>query len=72
VPVFAIVDTNCDPEEVDYIIPANDDAIKSVQVITKAIGDAVLEGRERSQQLQAEQSAEAEGKAKVAEEKAAH
>ncbi|TAK51706.1 MAG: 30S ribosomal protein S2, partial [Bacteroidetes bacterium] len=48
IPVFAIVDTNCDPTTVDYIIPANDDAIKSIQVITKAITDAVLEGSERS------------------------
>ena len=73
VPVFAIVDTNCDPEEVDYVIPANDDAIKSIQVITKAIGDAILIGRERAQQVQAEQAAEAENKGKEStEEKVAH
>jgi small subunit ribosomal protein S2 len=73
VPVFAIVDTNCDPDEVDYVIPANDDAIKSIQVITKAIGDAILVGRERALQLQAEQAAEAENKGKEStEEKAAH
>ncbi len=72
VPVFAIVDTNCDPEEVDYVIPANDDAIKSIQVITKAIGDAILLGRERASQLQAEQAAESENKGKDnVEEKAA-
>ncbi len=41
IPVFAIVDTNCDPEGIDYVIPANDDAIKSVQVIMKAIADAL-------------------------------
>jgi small subunit ribosomal protein S2 len=64
IPVFAIVDTNCDPEEVDYVIPANDDAIKSIQVVMKAIGDAVLEGRERSTQQLAEQAAEAENKGK--------
>jgi small subunit ribosomal protein S2 len=46
--VFAIVDTNCDPTKVDYPIPANDDAIKSVQVITKFIADAVLEGTEKA------------------------
>ncbi len=73
VPVFAIVDTNCDPDEVDYVVPANDDAIKSIQVITKAIGDAILLGRERATQLQAEQAAEAENKGKdTVEEKAAH
>ncbi len=73
VPVFAIVDTNCDPEDVDYVVPANDDAIKSIQVITKAIGDAILLGRERATQLQAEQTAETENKGKdTVEEKAAH
>ena len=48
IPVFAIVDTNCDPGMVDYPIPANDDAIKSVQTITRLIADAVIEGLERS------------------------
>jgi small subunit ribosomal protein S2 len=73
IPIFAIVDTNCDPEEVDYIIPANDDAIKSIQVVMKAISDAVLEGRERSTQQQAEQAAEAENKGKDAvEDRPAH
>lgn len=72
VPVFAIVDTNCDPEEVDYVVPANDDAIKSIQVITKAIGDAVLLGRERSTQLQAEQATEADKGKDSVEEKVAH
>jgi len=73
IPVFAIVDTNCDPGEVDYVIPANDDAIKSIQVIAKAISEAALEGRERATQQQAEQAAEAESKGKEsAEEKAAH
>jgi small subunit ribosomal protein S2 len=64
VPIFAIVDTNCDPETVDYAIPANDDAIKSVQVITKAIADAVLMGKERSAARQMEMAAEAESKGK--------
>jgi len=44
IPLIAIVDTNCDPEVVDYPIPANDDAFKSVSLITRAIADAVLEG----------------------------
>ena len=47
IPVFAIVDTNCDPRPIDYPIPANDDAIKSIQTITKIVADAVLEGMER-------------------------
>lgn len=45
IPVFAIVDTNCDPSMVDYIIPANDDAFKSIALIVEAMTDAILEGR---------------------------
>jgi small subunit ribosomal protein S2 len=45
-PVVAIVDTNCDPDEIDYLIPGNDDAIKATKLITARIADAVLEGRE--------------------------
>ncbi|MGE5313668.1 MAG: 30S ribosomal protein S2 [Acidobacteriota bacterium] len=48
IPVFAIVDTNCDPDDIDYVIPANDDALKSIQMITKAVADALSEGRERA------------------------
>ncbi len=48
IPVIAIVDTNCDPTMVDYPIPANDDAIKSIQTILKLIADAVVEGSERA------------------------
>lgn len=66
IPVFAIMDTNCDPDGIDYVIPANDDAIKSVQVITKAFADAVLEGKERSSSRQAESSAEGEHRVKDA------
>ncbi len=45
IPVFAIVDTNCDPDIIDYPVPGNDDAFKSVSVITRVIADAVLEGQ---------------------------
>src|SRR5207247_471576 len=45
IPVVAIVDTNCDPDEVDYIIPGNDDAIRSCALVTKVIADAVQEGQ---------------------------
>ena len=48
IPVFAIVDTNCDPMFVDYPIPANDDAIKSIQMVVKVFADAILEGSERT------------------------
>ncbi len=72
IPVFAIVDTNCSPEGIDYIIPANDDAMKSIQIITKAIADAVLEGKERAAARQMEMAVENEAKSKEpAEEKAA-
>jgi small subunit ribosomal protein S2 len=43
IPIGAIVDTNCDPDEIDYPIPGNDDAIKSVQLITKTVADAIIE-----------------------------
>jgi small subunit ribosomal protein S2 len=69
VPVYAIVDTNCDPDGIDYVIPANDDAIKSVQVIMKAIGDAVLEGKERASAHLMETAAENESRGKDGEEK---
>jgi small subunit ribosomal protein S2 len=45
IPIGAIVDTNCDPDVTDYPIPGNDDAIKSVRIITRAVADAVLEAR---------------------------
>ncbi|MBO9541975.1 30S ribosomal protein S2 [bacterium] len=46
IPVVAVVDTNCDPDEVDYIIPGNDDAIRAIKVLTEKIADAVLEGKQ--------------------------
>jgi len=51
IPVFAIVDTNVDPDGIDYPIPANDDAIKSIQLITRIVADAVLEGKERAKSM---------------------
>jgi len=44
IPIVAMVDTNCDPDPIDYVIPANDDAIRSIRLITHAIADAVLDG----------------------------
>ena len=49
IPVVAIVDTNCDPDEIDYPIPGNDDAIRAVKLIASKIADAVLEGRQGEQ-----------------------
>ncbi len=49
IPIIAIVDTNCDPDEVDYIIPGNDDAIRAVRLFTSKMADAVLEGKQGEQ-----------------------
>lgn len=47
IPVVAIVDTNCDPDEIDYVIPGNDDAIRAIRLITSRMADACIEGRRR-------------------------
>ena len=49
IPIVAIVDTNCDPDEIDYIIPGNDDAIRAVRLITSKMAEAVLEGKQGKQ-----------------------
>ena len=49
IPIVAIVDTNCDPDEVDYIIPGNDDAIRTIKLIAQTMADAVIEGRQGEQ-----------------------
>ena len=60
IPVIAIVDTNCDPDVIDYVIPGNDDAIRAIKLISSVIADAIIEGK------QGEQTAEAaEVKAEV-------
>ena len=46
IPIVAIVDTNCDPDEIDYVIPGNDDAIRAIQLFASIIADAVIEGRQ--------------------------
>jgi small subunit ribosomal protein S2 len=62
----AIVDTNCDPDEIDYIIPGNDDAIRAIRLITSRVADACQEGRERlAEKQQAEADKEAEVKSEV-------
>ena len=69
IPVVAIVDTNCDPDEVDYPIPGNDDAIRAVKLITSKMADAVLEGKQGEQmEAEAEEAAEVltEAEAEVA------
>ena len=49
IPIVAVVDTNCDPDEIDYVIPGNDDAIRAVRLIAGAMADAVIEGRQGEQ-----------------------
>jgi len=60
IPVVAIVDTNCDPDEVDYVIPGNDDAIRAVKLIASTIANAIIEGRQGEDALVVENDAEAE------------
>ncbi len=60
IPVVAIVDTNCDPDDADYVIPGNDDAIRAVKLIAGAMADAIIEGRQGEQQAVEAASEEAE------------
>ncbi|MBQ8683224.1 MAG: 30S ribosomal protein S2 [Clostridia bacterium] len=65
IPVVAIVDTNCDPDDVDYVIPGNDDAIRAVKLIAGCMADAIIEGRQGEQN--AAEAAEAEASAEAVE-----
>ena len=58
IPIVAIIDTNCDPDEVDYPIPGNDDAIRAVKLITAKMADAVLEGKQGEQMNDEAEAAE--------------
>ncbi len=49
IPIIAIVDTNCDPDEVDYVIPGNDDAIRAIKLIAATLADAIIEGKQGEQ-----------------------
>lgn len=60
IPVVAIVDTNCDPDEVDYVIPGNDDAIRAVKLIAGKMADAIIEARQGEQLTDTTVTAEAE------------
>ena len=60
IPIVAIVDTNCDPDEVDFVIPGNDDAIRAVKLIAGAMADAVIEGRQGEQSAPVAEEAVAE------------
>ncbi len=60
IPVFAIVDTNCDPDPINYLIPANDDAVNTIELIVKFMADAVIEGATKAKEIKAEEAAERE------------
>ncbi len=66
IPVIAIVDTNCDPDDADYIIPGNDDAIRAIKLITSAIANAVIEGKQGEQNEETETETEAAAEETVA------
>ena len=67
IPIVAIVDTNCDPDEIDYVIPGNDDAIRAVRLISGAMADAVIEGRQGESNAPAAEAAPAEAEAQATE-----
>jgi small subunit ribosomal protein S2 len=72
VPIIGLVDTNCDPDGIEYVIPGNDDAIRSCAVVTRAIGDVAAEGRSAFRREEEQARREAEEKARLeAEEQAA-
>lgn len=66
IPIVAIVDTNCDPDEVDFVIPGNDDAIRAIKLITSKIAEAIIEGKEAASKI-----AETEAEKAMIEEKIA-
>lgn len=71
IPVVATVDTNCDPDVIDYPIPANDDAIRAVKLLASKMADAVLEGRQGQQEEEAAEAPEAAEEAEAPAEEAA-
>ena len=70
IPIVAIVDTNCDPDEIDYVIPGNDDAIRAVKLIAGAMADALIEGREGQMGAAARDAEEESAQADAEEESA--
>ena len=67
IPVIGIVDTNCDPDEVDFVIPGNDDALRSIRLFASRMADSVIDGRDRKQSIDAESAREAAEEAAAAE-----
>ena len=67
IPIVAIVDTNCDPDEIDYVIPGNDDAIRAIRLIAATMANAVIEGRQGESFAEGEAAAEAPAETAAAE-----
>lgn len=67
IPIYAIVDTNCDPELIDYPVPANDDAVKSIEVISRAVSEAIIEGANAAKTRAEDQTEEMKEKMEVKE-----
>ena len=65
IPLIGIADTNCDPEDLDYVIPGNDDAIRAVKLIVSKMADAVIEARQGQEQAVEEASADTEAEAEA-------
>ena len=70
IPIIGLVDTNCDPDEVDYVIPGNDDAIRAVKLIAGRIADAIIEGRQGASPAPAEEEGEGSEEPGVSQEEA--
>lgn len=67
IPIIAIVDTNCDPDEIDYILPGNDDAIRAIRLLTSRVADACIAGREKyEEKIQAEDDKQGEEESEIA------
>ncbi|NTW15960.1 MAG: 30S ribosomal protein S2 [Syntrophaceae bacterium] len=67
IPIVAIVDTNCDPDDIDYVIPGNDDAIRAIKLFASKIADAVVDGKKRFEEnIQADTDKEVQAEAKMA------
>ena len=66
IPIVAIVDTNCDPDEIDYIVPGNDDAIRAIRLLTSRVADACIAGREKyEEKIQAEEDKQGEEESEI-------
>jgi small subunit ribosomal protein S2 len=70
IPIVAIVDTNCDPDEVDYVIPGNDDAIRAIKLIASKIADAVIEGKDMLAKTKEEEAETLQVQEKIQQEEA--